>query len=134
LRHHAGEVSLPGGRCDLQESTADTVVRECREELGVDLSPSDIEPDPWASLQSLYGLEVSAHLCTVSDAGHPIIASDEISDWVWLPLSSLFGDSSWQQDSSGFWQWRGWKHPTWGLTAALLALFCFRVSARLPLR
>jgi 8-oxo-dGTP pyrophosphatase MutT (NUDIX family) len=34
LLQHAGQISLPGGKCDPQESSADTALREYREEVG----------------------------------------------------------------------------------------------------
>jgi 8-oxo-dGTP pyrophosphatase MutT (NUDIX family) len=36
LRRHAGQVALPGGRCDAGETVAETAVREAWEEIGLE--------------------------------------------------------------------------------------------------
>lgn len=41
LRHHTGQVSLPGGRLDAGESVEDAALREAHEEVGV--APSHVE-------------------------------------------------------------------------------------------
>lgn len=47
LRHHRGEIALPGGRCDLDETPTETALREAREEIG--LEPSSVTPIAWLS-------------------------------------------------------------------------------------
>jgi 8-oxo-dGTP pyrophosphatase MutT (NUDIX family) len=47
LRNHRGEIALPGGRCEGDESASDAALREAREET--DLSPSDVEVVGWLS-------------------------------------------------------------------------------------
>ena len=36
LRRHAGQYALPGGRAEPGETPAETALRECREEIGLD--------------------------------------------------------------------------------------------------
>lgn len=40
LKHHGGQISLPGGRRDAGESLVETALRECHEEIGV--TPADV--------------------------------------------------------------------------------------------
>lgn len=47
LRHHRGEIALPGGRCDLEETPTETALREAREEIG--LEPASVTPLAWLS-------------------------------------------------------------------------------------
>jgi 8-oxo-dGTP pyrophosphatase MutT (NUDIX family) len=47
LRSHRGEVALPGGRCDTDETPLETALREAHEEVGID--PSSITPVAWLS-------------------------------------------------------------------------------------
>jgi 8-oxo-dGTP pyrophosphatase MutT (NUDIX family) len=45
LRHHKGEIALPGGRCDKGESALEAAIREAHEEVGLD--PALVEPLAW---------------------------------------------------------------------------------------
>ncbi len=47
LRFHRGEIALPGGRCDPDETPTQTALREAREEIG--LEPSTVTPFAWLS-------------------------------------------------------------------------------------
>jgi 8-oxo-dGTP pyrophosphatase MutT (NUDIX family) len=47
LRHHKGEIALPGGRCDEGETVLATALREAQEEVGLD--PSSVAPLAWLS-------------------------------------------------------------------------------------
>lgn len=89
LRHHTGQISLPGGRIDQGESVEDAALREAYEELGV----------PPASVEVLGRLTplpipVSGHLL------HPVVglalerpafrlAADEVDRLIEVPLTEL---------------------------------------------
>ena len=45
LRHHRGEIALPGGRSDAHETPVQTALREAREEVG--LVETDVTPIGW---------------------------------------------------------------------------------------
>ena len=43
LRHHAGQISLPGGRADTADSCLEhTALRECEEEIGLDMNSVEV--------------------------------------------------------------------------------------------
>lgn len=63
LRHHTGQVSLPGGRVDPGESMEETALREAAEEVGLDGSAVEVV----GRLTPLH-IPVSGHLL------HPVVA------------------------------------------------------------
>lgn len=89
LRHHTGQVSLPGGRIDPGESIEAAALREAYEEVGVD--PSDVEV--LGRLTPL-PIDVSGHLL------HPVVGrtperprfsllSDEVERLIEVRLAHL---------------------------------------------
>jgi 8-oxo-dGTP pyrophosphatase MutT (NUDIX family) len=63
LRHHTGQVSLPGGRVDPGESMEQTALREAAEEVGLDAATVEVV----GQLTPLH-IPVSGHLL------HPVVA------------------------------------------------------------
>ena len=63
LRGHAGQWSLPGGRCDPGESAVEAALREVEEELGLVLAPEELE------------LVAVHRTAAANEAGRPLIAS-----------------------------------------------------------
>jgi 8-oxo-dGTP pyrophosphatase MutT (NUDIX family) len=89
LRHHTGQVSLPGGRLDGGESVEEAALREAHEEVGV--APADVEV--LGRLTSL-PVFVSGHLL------HPVVgvtsrrptfslASHEVDRLIEVPVALL---------------------------------------------
>ena len=83
---------FPGGKIEKGESSAEAVVREVREELGVDIEPKEffctVEYD-----YPLFHLSMDCFICTVA-GGSPIprehsalrmLAADELDTVEWLP-------------------------------------------------
>jgi 8-oxo-dGTP pyrophosphatase MutT (NUDIX family) len=90
LEHHAGQIGLPGGMIELNESPAEAALRELHEELGV---PSH-EVEILGPLSPLY-VYVSDNYVTpyVAIAGRAptfILNVDEVAEIVALPLDCLF--------------------------------------------
>ena len=71
MKHHAGQIALPGGRIEKGETALETALRETHEEIGIDTSNVDI----LGSLSELY-VEVSKFVI------HPFVG--------WLPQKPVF--------------------------------------------
>jgi 8-oxo-dGTP pyrophosphatase MutT (NUDIX family) len=133
LRHHTGQVSLPGGRVDPGESMEQTALREAAEEVGLDSDHVEVigRPTP-------LHIPVSAHLL------HPVVAvawsrplfrlaEAEVARLLEVPVSHLR-----RPDIVRWEQWQRERPPAvpmdvpyydvdgakvWGATAMVLAEF-----------
>ena len=133
LRHHTGQMSLPGGRLDQGESVEAAALREAHEEIGV--VPADVDV---VGLLTPLPIAVSGHLL------HPVVgvaatrpvfalAEHEVEALFEVPLAHL------QQAEAVQWEVRQRARPpygemdvpgfdidgvrVWGATAMVLAEF-----------
>lgn len=147
---HAGQVCLPGGTVDADETVFQALDRELEEEVGLTQGSIEWAPSPWENLPSRYGLHVAPFLGFYEGSSSALTLSEaEVADAAWLPLADLFDETRWdvrtlvrmpelgeEKSPGGALDsplWYGWKHVTWGLTAAFLAYFVRRISGRPPI-
>lgn len=78
----AGLWSLPGGRVERGESDADAVVRELREETGLDVVPGEL-----AGTVTREPYEIRDYLCTVR--GGLLRAGDDAADARWVDAADF---------------------------------------------
>jgi 8-oxo-dGTP pyrophosphatase MutT (NUDIX family) len=126
LRSHTGQVALPGGRCEDDETPWATALREAHEEIGLD-----------PALVEVLGLSGSYHTVTdflvtpvvglVDASFAPTANPDEVADIFETPLAFLLDPSSWEERQvqrdgrlRRYWaaEWDG--RTIWGATAAIL--------------
>ena len=87
----AGRWELPGGKVEADERPEDALVRELREELGVDAEPVERVPGQWP-LREPYVLQVwTARLRPGSRAPEPLQDHDELR---WLTPAEVW-DVAW---------------------------------------
>jgi 8-oxo-dGTP pyrophosphatase MutT (NUDIX family) len=138
LRHHTGQVSLPGGRIDPGESVEETALREAHEEVAIE--PASVE-----ILARLTPLPIAAsgHLL------HPVlgvarqrpefrVAEPEVERLIELPVARLRdpGLIRWEQRNRALPPFETIDVPyfdvederIWGATAMVLAEFLALVS------
>jgi len=128
LRHHPGQVSLPGGRMDAGETATEAALREVNEELAVSrgeldvlgsLTPIYVPPSSYV-VQPL----VAAALRRPRFEPHPA----EVAELIEAPLRLFVGDANrhteWQLTDGREREVRYFDvlgHQVWGATAMILS-------------
>ena len=130
----SGQVALPGGRRDDGEADlAETVLRETREETGVDLSAHGELIGALDELRPrtpvLPPVIVRPYVATLASTP-ALVFSDEVAGHFWMPLDALFDPANLRRTrvlTRGFWMWRDAihheGHVIWGLTERIIRTF-----------
>lgn len=134
LRHHAGQVSFPGGRADPSDPDAvATALREAQEEIGLDPSLADIvgRLDGVRTLGGQYSIVPIVALLPPDATWR---ASDaEVAAIFGLPLSVLTDPGAPRRITegprAGTWSWPHPDQDIWGATAAILLQLARRLDA-----
>lgn len=126
LKHHPGQISFPGGRIEMGETSSAAALREAEEEIG--LPPSQVQllgklPHQPTST----GFIIEPWLALIEPPTEWLLQHDEVADLFHAPLQELWQEHRWQQWN---WQYQGKQFPVhflhwrrqliWGATAAIL--------------
>lgn len=82
---YQGHWTLPGGRVEAGESADDAVMREIREELGIQIAAPIAVTQRYFGKDQTYVLQVYA----ARYSGEPISPNDEIQDWIWREATNV---------------------------------------------
>lgn len=134
LRHHPGQVALPGGKHDRQDPTLlATALRETYEELGI--APCAFQLlGQLAAVNSSSGFSVTPFIATTTTMTvrpNP----DEVADYFELPLTCLWHKNAFctlsisrGNRSASLYLMRHSSPLIWGMTAQILAQFSQQVA------
>jgi 8-oxo-dGTP pyrophosphatase MutT (NUDIX family) len=132
LKHHAGEISLPGGSFDVSQDQdiTMTALREAEEEIGLDRDQSELigYVSPQVSLGT--GFIVTPIVSLIPKDFLPTMNKDEVEEIFEVPLSFLIDQNSVQNERRIYdqiewtvYSYRYFDHLIWGLTAQILRKF-----------
>jgi 8-oxo-dGTP pyrophosphatase MutT (NUDIX family) len=138
LRHHRGEIALPGGRLEGEETPVEGALREAREEVGLD--PELVTPFAWLSPLVSYASGTSIWPVVGLLGGRPELTIDpsEVDRVFSVAIADLvaegaFLEERWRRasdgprgDRDGFFPIQFFKVPgdvIWGATSRVLTEF-----------
>ncbi|MER9202330.1 CoA pyrophosphatase [Mesorhizobium sp. M0933] len=134
LRSHGGQYALPGGRADNGEDAVDTVIRECMEEIALDLSAERVlgTLDVYVT-QS--GYAITPVVFATTREPDLCLNPSEVDQVFRIKLSDLCGDQSAQflnQDEDGrrLIRFPIFDHHIYAPTAAILYQFMEMIAGR----
>ena len=139
LNTHAGQVSFPGGRIDVDDAgVVAAALREAREEVAI--LAHDVEPlgflDPFDTITGYRVIPVVARLAP----GYVAVPNPaEVADAFEVGLDPLLAGTHIERCSALFagrqrhyWEYRQGPHRIWGATASMLVNLGRRLGAQIP--
>ena len=126
LRHHAGQISFPGGRMDRGETPVETALREAEEEIALSREKVEIIGH-LPSVVTTAGFHIAPVLASVRGAFTPIAAPEEVDRILIEPLAPLLrreNHVSVMRETEGQ-EYQSWhitheREYIWGATARIL--------------
>ena len=135
LRHHAGQVSFPGGRIDpADRDPAAAALREAEEEIGLDRAVVRIVGALPAE-DTATGFTIDPVVGIVAAGARVLASPDEVAAILFLPVAALLDPAYPQSETRSLgggrlgWVWPHDTHRIWGATASILKTLADRLRA-----
>ncbi len=134
LRHHPGQIALPGGKTDEADGGAvDAALREAREEIGLERRHAEVL-GPLPPHETLTGFRVTPVLALVMPEFKASPGSGEVAEAFEVPLEHVMNPARYMIESR---RWRGRRrhylvvpwgpYYIWGATARILRALADRM-------
>ncbi len=127
LKHHAGQISFPGGGFDESDITIrQAAIRETHEEIGVE--SKDIEVVGYLDdVETISGFYVTPFVAILKEGFNIKINHDEVSEVFSIPLRYFLDEANCEKKSAEFkdkmvnyYVYPHEKHTIWGVTAEII--------------
>lgn len=127
LRHHADQVSFPGGRIDPGDAGPEAAaLREAHEEIALDPAAATIL-GRLPAIRTSTGFHITPILACIHPDAVWRAAPAEVAEILMLPVSNLFDPTACRREGR-HWVWHHPDHHIWGATAAILATLAERLK------
>ncbi len=133
LRHHPGQIALPGGKIDAGEDAPTCALREAQEEVGL---PGAEVLGCFGPHETVTGFSVTAVLALVHRPFAPVPQAGEVAEVFAVPLSHLADlrryrveGRRWQGRHRRYWVVPWGPYYVWGATARVLKELAERLDA-----
>jgi 8-oxo-dGTP pyrophosphatase MutT (NUDIX family) len=135
LKHHPGQIALPGGKVDAGDAgAAAAALREAREEIGLDPGNVDLLAE-LPTHETVTGYTITPVLAASGRSFRPIPEDGEVAEVFRVPLDFLMRPANYRVESRA---WRGQRrhyyvapygpYYIWGATARILKSLADRVA------
>ena len=136
LKHHPGQIALPGGKVDADDAgPVAAALREAEEEIG--LAPANVEIlGELSAHETVTGYRVTPVIARIKDAFTPRPEAGEVAEVFSVPIAHLLDPGNYRIEGR---RWRGIRrrylvvpygpYYIWGATARILKSLADRVAA-----
>lgn len=135
LRHHPGQIALPGGSIDPGEDAVAAALREAQEEIGLPLGHCEVL-GAVGSHETVTAFSVTAVLALMRGPFHVRPEAREVAEVFAVPLARLASPANyrvegrrWQGRHRRYWVVPHGPYYIWGATARLLRGLAERIEA-----